>query len=66
MSLPACARHRWGIEEGGEIGFLDLGDAVLLVSGGTGPLRRKLLEAITDADWHAARGGFGDDELTTE
>lgn len=34
MSLPASARHRWGLDEGGEVGYLDIGDAVILVPGG--------------------------------
>lgn len=66
MSLPASARHRWGLDEGGYVGFLDLGDAVVIVPGGAGALRRTLLEAVRDDDWERARAGFGDDELATE
>lgn len=66
MSLPASARRRWGLAEGGEVGYLDLGDALVLVPGGIDALRRRLLEAITDADWADARAGFGDDDLATE
>jgi len=66
MSLPASTRHRWGLEVGGEVGYLDLGDAIVIVPGGVGALRRQLLEAVTDDDWHRARAGFGDDELSTE
>ena len=33
-SLPAELRHRWGIEGGGEVGFVDLGAAALIVPGG--------------------------------
>ena len=66
MSLPAAARKRWGIEDGGELGFIDLGDAVLLVPGGATALRGELLDAVTDDDWTAARSGFGDDDLATE
>jgi bifunctional DNA-binding transcriptional regulator/antitoxin component of YhaV-PrlF toxin-antitoxin module len=47
-SLPARLRHRWGIEAGGEIVFLDLGDAALVLPGGLGTaedeLRRVLFE----------------------
>jgi bifunctional DNA-binding transcriptional regulator/antitoxin component of YhaV-PrlF toxin-antitoxin module len=47
-SLPAELRHRWGVAEGGEVGFIDLGDAALTVPGGVaGPpaeLRRILAE----------------------
>jgi AbrB family looped-hinge helix DNA binding protein len=32
-SLPAELRHRWGIEEGGAVAFIDLGDAALVLPG---------------------------------
>lgn len=66
MSLPASARRRWGLEDGGEVGYLDLGDAVVIVPGGLASLRRSLLEAVTDEDWQRARAGFGDAELASE
>ena len=60
-SLPAELRHRWGIDDGGEVAFIDLGDAALVVPGGIGvataELRRVLREryetglaAIADPD----------------
>lgn len=66
MSLPARARRRWGLDEGGEVGYVDLGDTVLLVPGGVARLRAELLHAVTDADWAEARAGFGDDDLASE
>ena len=66
MSLPAEARHRWGLDGGGEVGYLDVGDAVILVPGGVDDLRRRLLEAVTDGDWAFARGGHGDPDLANE
>jgi bifunctional DNA-binding transcriptional regulator/antitoxin component of YhaV-PrlF toxin-antitoxin module len=66
MSLPASTRHRWGLDDGGEVGYLDIGDAVLLVPGGVDQLRAALLDAVSDADWEAARSGFGDPELANE
>ncbi len=66
MSLPASTRHRWGLDEGGAVGYLDVGDAVVLVPGGVDQLRAALLDAISDADWEAARSGFGDPELANE
>ena len=66
MSLPATARHRWGLDCGGKVGFLDIGDAVLLVPGGVGNLRRELLESVSDQDWQLARAGFGDPDLANE
>jgi bifunctional DNA-binding transcriptional regulator/antitoxin component of YhaV-PrlF toxin-antitoxin module len=62
-SLPAGLRHRWGIEDGGEVAFVDLGDAALVLPGGEkaarAELRRRLLDdgayevgvsALTDPD----------------
>ena len=66
MSLPSSARHRWGLEGGGDVGYLDLGDVVLLVPGGIDAVRRKLLDAVSPEDWGAARHGFGDPELADE
>jgi bifunctional DNA-binding transcriptional regulator/antitoxin component of YhaV-PrlF toxin-antitoxin module len=66
MSLPASARHRWGLDDGGAVGFVDLGDAVVLIPGGLELVRNQLLQGITDADWVDARAGFGDDALSTE
>lgn len=47
-SLPADLRHRWGIEDGGEIGFIDLGDAALVVPGGLGTARNELRRVLAD------------------
>jgi len=66
MSLPSSARHRWGLDEGGDVGYLDLGDAIVIVPGGTDAIRRNMLDAITDEDWDLARAGFGDGELANE
>ncbi len=63
MALPAQARRRWGLDGGGMLGWIDVGDAVLLVPGGMQELRRELLAA---ADWEAARHGFGDPELADQ
>ena len=41
-SLPADLRHRWGVEEGGEISFIDLGEAALVIPGGIQVARREL------------------------
>ena len=66
MSLPASTRRRWGLDKGGEVGYLDLGDAVLIIPGGVTALRRQLVDAVTEDDWANARAGFGDDDLATE
>lgn len=66
MSLPAAARRRWGIEDGGELGWLDVGSALVLVPGGVDALRADLLASITEEDWAAARAGFGDPDLADQ
>lgn len=66
MSLPATTRHRWGLADGGDLGYLDLGDAIIIVPGGVNGLRQQLLDAVTDQDWEKAQAGFGDDDLVTE
>ena len=66
MSLPASARRRWGLNDGGEVGYLDIGDALLIVPGGVDRLRRAALEAVSASDWEAARRGFGDRDLANE
>lgn len=63
MALPAQARHRWGLESGGTVSWLDLGDAVLLVPTSIDDLRIELLGV---ADWEGARAGFGDPELANQ
>ena len=63
MALPAQTRHRWGLDHGGIIGWVDLGDAVLLVPGGLNELRDELLGG---ADWDSARSGFGDPDLANQ
>jgi bifunctional DNA-binding transcriptional regulator/antitoxin component of YhaV-PrlF toxin-antitoxin module len=47
-SLPADLRHRWGIEAGGEIGFIDLGEAALVVPGGVTKARQELRRVLQD------------------
>jgi bifunctional DNA-binding transcriptional regulator/antitoxin component of YhaV-PrlF toxin-antitoxin module len=66
MSLPSSTRHRWGLDEGGDVSYLDLGSAILIVPGGTKSLRDKLIGAISDQDWQRARAGFGDSELENQ
>jgi bifunctional DNA-binding transcriptional regulator/antitoxin component of YhaV-PrlF toxin-antitoxin module len=63
MALPAQARHRWGIDDGGFIGWIDLGDLVVLVPGGLSKVRD---EVLANAAWEAASSGFGDPELANQ
>lgn len=63
MSLPAQARHRWDLDDGGEVGWIDLGGALLLVPGGATSARAVVLDQLDAEDWAAASAGFGDPEL---
>ena len=66
MSLPASARHRWGLDDGGDVAYLDLGDAVVLMPSGVDALRSELLAMVTEDDWEDARAGLGDPELASQ
>ena len=54
-------------DDGGQGGYLDLGEVVLLVvPGGIEALRSQVIGAISESDWEAARAGFGDSDLANE
>ena len=63
MLVPAGVRHRWGLDEGGRITVIDLGDAVVLLP--PGAQRRILSEALSAADHLAFVAGIDDPDLTT-
>lgn len=63
ISLPAAARHRWGLTDGGPVDVLDLGFGVLTVPKGQG---RQLLDDLLPAAAHAAFvAALDDPELAT-
>jgi bifunctional DNA-binding transcriptional regulator/antitoxin component of YhaV-PrlF toxin-antitoxin module len=45
-SLPAELRHRWGIEDGGEVSFIDLGDSALVLPGGIDQAKTELRRVL--------------------
>lgn len=51
MSLPAAARHRWNLDDGGPVDVVDLGFGVLTVPRGEG---RRLLGDLVSREQHAA------------
>lgn len=53
-SLPAGLRHRWGIEDGGEVAFVDLGDAALILPGGVEAARAEVRRVLLDVAYDAA------------
>ncbi len=63
MSLPAPVRHRWNLDEGGEVEVIDLGFGVLTVPVGEAA---GLLDQILPADDHyAAVAAEEDPDLMT-
>ena len=66
-SLPAGLRHRWGIEDGGEVAFVDLGDAALVLPGGEkaarAELRRRLLD---DGAYEVGVAALADPDLADQ
>ncbi|MHB1583477.1 MAG: AbrB/MazE/SpoVT family DNA-binding domain-containing protein [Acidimicrobiales bacterium] len=64
-SLPAELRHRWGIEEGGEISFVDLGDAALVTPGGVEVARRELHRVLRER-YAAGTAAIGDPDLADQ
>ncbi|MHB8247219.1 MAG: AbrB/MazE/SpoVT family DNA-binding domain-containing protein [Acidimicrobiales bacterium] len=53
MALPAEARHRWHLDDGGSVEVADLGNALLIVPAGRGGLRALLRDAIEEAGGYA-------------
>lgn len=63
MSVPAVIRHRWGLDRGGRVTVIDLGDAVVLLPPGG---RAGLLDAALSAEDHLALvAGVDDPDLAT-
>jgi bifunctional DNA-binding transcriptional regulator/antitoxin component of YhaV-PrlF toxin-antitoxin module len=58
MSLPAEVRHRWNLDQGGQVDVIDLGFGVLTVPAGGA---RRLLDEILPADDHNAAVTADDD-----
>ena len=50
LSLPAAARHRWNLDDGGPVDVLDLGFAVMMLPRGHA---QPLLDDLLPRDEHA-------------
>lgn len=66
LSLPAQARRRWGIEAGGDVGWLDVGSALVFVPGGVEGVRAAVFGDISAEVWREAGAGFGDPDLADQ
>lgn len=54
MALPAEARRRWNLGDGGSVDIADLGDALVIVPAGRGGLSSIVRSAIDDAGGYAS------------
>ena len=63
MSVPAAVRHRWGLDHGGRVTVVDLGDAVILLP--PGGRQRLLAEALTAEDHRRLVSEMDDPDLAT-
>lgn len=63
MSVPAAVRHRWGLDRGGRVTVVDLGDAVVLLPPGG---RAALIDSALSGEDHLAFvAGLEDPDLAT-
>lgn len=65
-SLPADLRHRWGIEDGGEVAFIDLGDSALVLPGGADAARAELRRVLLSGAYETAAGDIDDPDLADQ
>ena len=61
-SLPAELRHRWGIAEGGQVGFIDLGTIAIVVPGGLDEARAELRRVLSER-YELGLGAMDDPDL---
>ncbi|MGH9063796.1 MAG: AbrB/MazE/SpoVT family DNA-binding domain-containing protein [Acidimicrobiales bacterium] len=64
-SLPAELRHRWGIEAGGEVAFVDLGDAALVLPGGAEDAKLELRRVLAER-YEAGLAAIDDPDLADQ
>ena len=64
-SLPTELRHRWKIDKGGEVGFIDLGEAALVVPGGLAIARRELRRVLKER-YEAGVASIDDPDLSDQ
>lgn len=65
-SLPAALRRRWGIEQGGEIAFVDLGGAALVLPGGAELARAELARVLLAGGYEAGLAALDEPELADQ
>ena len=64
-NLPAELRHRWGIDDGGEIACVDLGDAALVLPGGVDRAMAEL-KSVLRVRYDAGLAAIDDPDLADQ
>ena len=54
MALPAEARRRWNLADGGAVEIADLGSALVVVPAGRGGLRSVIRESVEEAGGYSS------------
>ncbi len=62
-SLPAELRHRWGIADGGDVAFIDLGDAALVLPGGMEAAKAEIRRALAAGAYAEGLAAIDDPDL---
>jgi bifunctional DNA-binding transcriptional regulator/antitoxin component of YhaV-PrlF toxin-antitoxin module len=65
-TLPALLRHRWGIEDGGEVAFIDLGGAALVLPGSVEAAQAEILRVLRNGAYDRAVEDLGDPDLADQ
>jgi bifunctional DNA-binding transcriptional regulator/antitoxin component of YhaV-PrlF toxin-antitoxin module len=65
-SLPAALRHRWGIDGGGEVAFIDLGHAALILPGGTDAATTELRRVLQSGAYERGLDLIDDPDLADQ
>ena len=62
-SLPAELRHRWGIADGGDVAFIDLGDAALVLPGGIEAAKAEVRRVLATGAYAEGLAAIEDPDL---
>jgi bifunctional DNA-binding transcriptional regulator/antitoxin component of YhaV-PrlF toxin-antitoxin module len=65
-SLPAALRHRWDIDGGGEVAFIDLGHVALLLPGGMKDATAELRRVLLGGAYEQGLAAMGDADLADQ
>ena len=56
-------RHRWGIEDGGDVSFIDLGDALVILPGGMETAKAEVRRVLAAGAYTEGLAAIDDPDL---